>query len=391
MSTTDAPDADLDALRALLDEVDARLVAALAERRVIVSRVAEHKGAQRGGRVRDRDRERALLATRIEQGRRAGLDPAFVTRIFRQIVEQSVEEQRQALAAAPHVSTRPGDRPVVIVYQGGPGAFSHLAAARHFAALGDQARYEGLGSFQDLLEAVRERRADYAVLPIENSIAGSIYESYDLLASMGLSLVGETVQRIVHCLIALEDQPLESLRRIYSHPVALAQCRTFLGSLHGCHAEAYRDTALSVVKIKADGDPTHAAIASEEAAKLHGLPVLARDIADQRENFTRMVIVAREPEDFPLDVPCKTSLIFSTAHELGALARCIQLLSDHGLNLTKIESRPKPHVPWEYVFYVDFEGNQRADAVRAALEQLREQTTFLQVLGTYPSGTTARA
>jgi chorismate mutase/prephenate dehydratase len=170
--------------------------------------------------------------------------------------------------------------------------------------------------------------------------------------------------------------------------VALAQCGEFLETLEDCHVEAFVDTAMAVEKVKRDADATQAAIASEEAAALHGLPILRREIADHPENYTRMVIVAREAAHHGQGVACKTSLIFSTIHEQGALARCIAIFADRGLNLTKIESRPKPHTPFEYVFYVDFEGDVDRETTQAALRDLEAVTTFLKVLGSYPIGRT---
>lgn len=274
---------------------------------------------------------------------------------------------------------------LVIGYQGTEGAYSQLAAIRHFAESPKSVRCEGFHSFREMLEALRDEKVDYAVLPIENSIAGSINESYDLLAHMGLSLVGEEFQPIAHCLIGAAEVPVTDIRRVYSHPVALAQCGAFLEGLEDCHVEAFVDTAMAVEKVKADADPSQAAIASEQAAVLHGLPILRRDIADHPENYTRMVIVASQPAHYGPDVSCKTSLVFSTIHEQGALARCISIFAERGLNLTKIESRPKPDSPFEYIFYVDFEGNIDASATQEALEELRTVTTFLTVLGSYPS------
>ena len=275
---------------------------------------------------------------------------------------------------------------LVVGYQGTEGAYSQLAAKHHFAGSEQAIRCVGYHSFREMLEAVRAGAADYAVLPIENSIAGSINDSYDLLAKTGLSLVGEEFQPIAHCLIGAAEVAVADIRRIYSHPVALAQCGEFLETLEDCHVEAFVDTAMAVEKVKRDADPTQAAIASEEAAALHGLPILRREIADHPENYTRMVIVAREAAHHGQGVACKTSLIFSTIHEQGALARCIAIFADRGLNLTKIESRPKPHTPFEYVFYVDFEGDVDRETTQAALRDLEAVTTFLKVLGSYPIG-----
>lgn len=270
-------------------------------------------------------------------------------------------------------------------YQGSEGAYSELAAKQHFTDAVLPLRCIGYHSFRQMLEALKAGKLDYAVLPIENSIAGSINESYDLLAEMGLSLVGEEFQPIAHCLIGAAEVAVSDIRRVFSHPVALAQCGGFLGTLQDCHVEAFADTAMSVAKVKQDADPTQAAIASEQAAALHGLPILRREIADHPENYTRMVIVASEPAHYEPGVPCKTSLVFSTIHEQGALARCIAIFADRGLNLTKIESRPKPDTPFEYIFYVDFEGNIDRETTQQALDDLKEVTTFLTVLGSYPT------
>ncbi|MGB8221071.1 MAG: prephenate dehydratase [Polyangiales bacterium] len=277
-------------------------------------------------------------------------------------------------------------RELIVGYQGTEGAYSQLAATHHFAASAESLRCVGYHSFREMLDAVKAGEIDFAVLPIENSIAGSINESYDLLADTGLSLVGEEFQPIAHCLIGVADVAVTDLRRIYSHPVALAQCGEFLESLEHCRVEAFVDTAMAVEKVKHDADPTQAAIASEEAAALHGLPILRRDIADHPKNYTRMVIVANEPAHYDRGVRCKTSLIFSTIHEQGALARCIAIFAERGLNLTKIESRPKPDTPFEYIFYVDFEGNVDRDTTQGALRDLESVTTFLKVLGSYPIG-----
>jgi chorismate mutase/prephenate dehydratase len=276
-------------------------------------------------------------------------------------------------------------RELFVGYQGTEGAYSQLAAKRHFVGAAQSVRCVGYHSFREMLDALKAGDIDYAVLPIENSIAGSINESYDLLAKMDLFLAGEEFQPIEHCLIGAANVPVGEIRRIYSHPVALAQCRSFLETLEDCHVEAFVDTAMAVEKVKRDADPTQAAIASKEAAALHELPILRRDIADHPENYTRMVIVAAAPEHYQPGIPCKTSLIFSTIHEQGALARCITIFAKRGLNLTKIESRPKPDTPFEYIFYVDFEGNVDRETTQAALRELGEVTTFLKVLGSYPT------
>jgi len=249
--------------------------------------------------------------------------------------------------------------------------------------------YRGVASFRTMLEEVRASVADYAMLPIENTTSGSVHDAYDALSHTDLAIVGEEVLRIEMCLVGLADIPLEQLRKVSSHPQALSQCTAFLASLPQCTVESFTDTAMSVERVKTEGDPTHASIASAEAASLHGLHVLRRDIANHRENYTRFLVVAREVEPWDPRVPCKTSVMFVTSHERGALLSCLNVLAGHNLNLTKLESRPMPGRPFEYLFYVDFEGNVADANVQRALDEMTGLTRSLKIFGSYPARTSA--
>lgn len=372
-------------LRVSLDSVDKQLLEALAARERVIREVATLK-TEAPAPLRDRKREEDILTRLADLGEAAGLDRYFVVAVFRHIIEHSVRVQQEALIDVDN-PVRRLDRTVTVAFQGGRGAYSHIAATRHFGVRGVEVEYRGYSSFKDMLEAVRSGAADYGMLPIENTTAGSINEAYDLLAAMDLSLVGEEVQPVDHCLLVLPGTKLEDVRRVMSHPQAIAQCRDFLESLTGAKVEAYVDTALSAEKVKADRDPSQAAIASDEAGRIHGLEVLRRGIQNQRENFTRMVVVAAAPLRFDARIACKTSLIIATKHEEGALLKCLNVLADHDLNLTKLESRPRAGTPWEYLFYLDFEGNLADPRVGDAIAALREHTSYLKVLGTYPAKT----
>jgi chorismate mutase/prephenate dehydratase len=380
---------NLSELRKKLDSVDAAIVDALATRQKLVREIGESKLRDESA-LRDLRREEDLLAAAVERAKAAGLDVYFVTRVFREVMDHSLRVQQHRLVDAQNPS-RPEEREAVVGYQGVEGAYSHMAATRHFSAREGPLAFKGFETFREMLEAVTAGEIDYAMLPIENTTAGSINEAYDLLAGASLALVGEEVQKVDHCLLALEDVPLSHVRRIYSHPQALAQCSEFLRSLSHCHVESFADTAMAAARIREEQDLSQAAIASEEAARLYGLTVIRRDIANQKENYTRFVVVAATPMRFDLRIPCKTSLIFATRHEQGALLACLNVLAGHGLNLTKLESRPRPNAPWEYLFYVDFEGNLADPAVEQALRELAGRTSFLKVLGTYPARTTREA
>jgi chorismate mutase/prephenate dehydratase len=273
---------------------------------------------------------------------------------------------------------------LIVGYQGTDGAYSQIAAERHFAAHRAALETRGFNSFAELQQAVIDRVVDYAMQPIENTTAGSINEAYDLLLKLDLHLVGEEVLKVEHCLAALPGTKIDQLRRVYSHPQALLQSSQFLASLRECAVVSFTDTAMAMKKVRDEQSADQGAVASERAAELYGLEILARDIANQRNNFTRFVVAAREPAVFPSDVACKTSLILTTRHERGALVSCLRVIADHGLNLTKLESRPRPESPFEYVFYLDFEGNIADPQVALAIEQVRANTLWLRVLGSYP-------
>ena len=279
------------------------------------------------------------------------------------------------------------DSPLLVGYTGAEGAYAHQAALQYHTPLNRSVTYRAFLTFREMLAAVRDGEIDSAVLPIENTTAGSINESYDLLSRMDLAIVGEEIQEIDHCLLAISNIPLNEIRRIYSHPQALAQCSEFLASMPWCSTHNFGNTALAAMKVAEDNNRAQAAIASERAAILHHLTVIARDIADQPENFTRFVIVGAKRRSCESREGCKTSVMFVTKHERGALVACLGILSERGLNLTKLESRPRAGAPWEYQFYVDFEGNADDPNVAAALKELTQRTSILRVFGSYHSRT----
>ncbi|MDX1740061.1 MAG: bifunctional 3-deoxy-7-phosphoheptulonate synthase/chorismate mutase [Rhodothermales bacterium] len=376
----------LNNLRDRLDEVDRRLVEILADRLAVVQEVASLK-ADHSARVRDLPRESEILERISGYAREAGLNDYFVTSLFQKIIDHSVRYQSDHIVDRDNPD-RATDR-TVVAYQGTDGAYSHMAARHHFSASVANIAYHGYDTFRLAVEAVEAGDAQYAVLPIENTTAGSINETYDLLAESDLAIIAEEILEVDHCLLGIDEVPLSLIRRISSHPQAIAQCSGFLSTLSDCHVESYIDTALAARRVYEDQDLSHAAIASEEAADRYGLRILKRHLSDRKQNFTRFVIVARQPVRYDERFSCKTSLVFATAHEKGALLRCMNTFAQHGLNLTKLESRPRPDAPWEYLFYVDFEGNMENPDVQRAIEELRSETRHFKILGSYPIRTEA--
>jgi chorismate mutase/prephenate dehydratase len=223
------------------------------------------------------------------------------------------------------------------------------------------------------------------VLPIENTTSGAINEVYDLLLHAQLSMVGEVKLKVDHCLLGLPNARLSDIQTVYCHPQTVLQCSHFLARIPHAKIEYFSDTALSGQRIKEDGDPTQAAIASEEAARIFGLSIVVRGIANQQENYTRFLVAARKPVRVDVRIPCKTSIVMMTGNEPGSLLETLLVFRDHGINLVKLESRPVLQNPWEEMFYVDFEGNLESANVRSAIDEVTRRARFIKVLGCYPS------
>jgi prephenate dehydratase len=281
------------------------------------------------------------------------------------------------------------ERSITVAFQGEPGAFSEDAARQ---LLGTGARTLPCRAFEQVFEAVIQGRASHAVVPIENSLAGSVHKNYDLLLEHDLTIVGETKLRIVHNLIALEGVRLEDVKRVYSHPVALAQCERFIRSHPEFEASAVYDTAGSVKMIVEGGRRDEAGIAGASAAATYGARILVEGIEDNAENFTRFLLLTSSDHKTSLDDPRreensdqarKTSLVFRIGNKPGALFRALGVFALRDIDLLKIESRPIEGRPWEYSFYLDLSGDASEPNVERALAHLEEMTESLKVLGSY--------
>ena len=263
-----------------------------------------------------------------------------------------------------------------VSFQGERGAYSEAAAISFF---NEKIETVPLPTFAEVLDSTQNDKTEYSILPVENSIEGSVGESNDLLYETTLNAVGEKYQKIQHCLIGFDS--LEKIDTVYSHPQALGQCRKFIQKNNFKTIPTY-DTAGSVKIIKELKKENIACIASREASEIFQVPVIMEDIADNPKNYTRFLILSKKKaEESQKD---KTSIVFSIKHEPGALNHIIEKISEYGINLTKIESRPKKSTVWEYNFYVDFEGHENNSRVKEMLENIKQKTLFLKILGSYP-------
>lgn len=269
----------------------------------------------------------------------------------------------------------------IITYQGMEGAFSHITAIKQF---GENCVYTRAATFRDACESVEKGEADYAVIPIENSLVGSIYENYDLLNQYDMVIVGENYTKIEHCLLTVKGNvELKTIKKVLSHPKALEQCAKFFERNPWIEAIVSANTATAASEVAKRGDPSCGAIASEQAAKIYGLEVAAQSIQDDPANYTRFITIAKnQTDDHQAD---KCSLLFRLKHEPGSLASILDMVAGQGVNLTKIESRPLRGSPFEYIFYADFEFD-RIQEIKKLLTIIEKKVQLFKMMGFYKRG-----
>lgn len=269
-----------------------------------------------------------------------------------------------------------------VAFQGEAGAYSEAAALTFF---GPQVETVACHNFDDVFAAVSNASCRYGIIPIENSLAGSIHRNYDLLLRNDLHLVGEHFLRVSHCLLALPGVQLDEIKTVHSHPQALAQCEFNLSNLP-IRPVAEADTAGSAKLIREMNDRSAAALASLRAASVYELDILIENMEDNPANYTRFLALALPVDNLPAapEVEHKTSIVFSLRNQPGSLFKALSVFALRDIDLTKIESRPMPGKPWEYLFYIDFIGNTQDQVCTRAIAHLEELAPFLRILGSYP-------
>lgn len=375
-------DTALESIRSRITEVDSELLSLLAERRKLTNEVAETKISQHIP-VRDVKREEQLLISLIKQGQQKGLDPHYITQVFHVIIEDSVLNQQALLAERANPgSALPLNR---VAFLGDKGSYSYLATQKYFSRRPGELLEIGCQSFSEIIHKVEHTEADYAVLPIENTTSGSINEVYDQLQHTELSIIGELTHPIRHSLLVGVNTSLEKIKTLYAHPQVFTQCSHFLAELGNVEVKTVDSTSSAMLQVSELQREDVAAIGSEAGGNLYGLTAIKSNLANQKENHSRFIVVARQPVVVPLQVPAKTTLVMSTVQKPGALVEALLVLRENSINMTKLESRPIPGNPWEEMFYIDVEGNLQDGPVEQALASLRSITRYLKVLGCYPS------
>lgn len=373
---------ELENLRVQITDLDSNLLKLLATRQQYTNQVAETK-IRHHIPVRDHQREEQLLVRLIKQGKECGLDAHYVTQLFHVIIEDSVLNQQALLAERANPgSSLPLNR---VAFLGDKGSYSYLATQKYFSRRPGELMEIGCQSFAEIIKKVETNEADYAVLPIENTSSGSINEVYDQLQHTRLSIIGELTHPIKHAMLVGAETDISKIKTLYAHPQVFAQCSHFLAELGNVEVKPCDSTSAAMIMVNELASDQIAAIGSEAGGALYGLKAIKSNLANQKENHSRFIVVARNTVKVPLQVPAKTTLVMSTVQKPGALVEALLVLRENNINMTKLESRPITGNPWEEMFYIDVEGNIQDGPMQKALEELKNTTRYFKVLGCYPS------
>ncbi|MBI3611486.1 MAG: prephenate dehydratase [Nitrospirae bacterium] len=349
-------------LRRLIDRLDEQILSLLNKRARIVMQIGKLKKASLSdlhAPVREIE-----IYERLSRLNKGPFPNEALRAVFREIISASLSLEG----------------PLKVAYLGPKATFTHLASLRQF---GFSAAYVPVNSIKDVFSEVERGRADYGVVPIENSTEGVVNHTLDMFIDSPLKIVGEVMQEVSHHLMNKSGR-IEDVKHLYSHPHAIAQCRVWLEN-HLSRIPTTEVYSTAKAAEVCNENPSAAAIASELAAQLYGLQIIQRRIEDNINNFTRFLVISQK--SLGRTGRDKTSIMFTIRDRVGALHDMLKPFSEYGLNLTKIESRPSKKKAWEYIFFVDLEGHQADEKVKSAVEALKEQCLFLKVLGSYPSAT----
>lgn len=372
----------VDDWRSRIDELDGELLQLLNERARIALKVGESK-KEAGASLCDHTREREVVE-RMCGANEGPLDDRAIVELYRAIIHesrriQSLATQPSHERIAPHLSGQENGS-VRVAFQGARGAFSEAAAVK---LLGEDITLVPRANFESLFNAIDDKAADCILAPIENSLAGFVHACYDLLLDSKLYISGEVIIPINHYLIGCPGASFEGISAVESHPVALDQCRRFLAANPRIHRIAAEDTAGSVARVVAQGDPTRAAIAGKRAAEQYGGLILREHLEDSSENYTRFLLLTPSAE-YPEGAD-KLSLVIELPHQPGALHNALDPFARRGIDLLKIEGRPVKGRPWEYCFYLDLRSSPNDVELTTALDELRDRRVETRILGAYRS------
>lgn len=377
---------DLGKIREKIDKLDSQLVELLEERLEIVQEVAQFK-KQTGKRIFDEEREKEVVQKNLKRVKNKELNH-YIELILKDIMDSSKEYQKFKIGISTKYVNDLDLKDKKLGYTGVPGSYAYEVLMNILKnnknldvdSIEENKNIFHFNSHKELVEAVHTKKIDIGILPIENSIAGEVRDSIDLINTKNIHIIGEVRHKISHNLLGVKGSRIEDIRNIYSHDQAFMQCSQFL-SKHEWHLNRMTNTAISGKYIAAEGKKENACIANMKTKEVYGLELLKKNINNEEENYTRFFIISNE--EAVIDGSNKISIVTSANNESGALIGLLQIFYKYGLNMVNLKSRPRANKPWEYYFYIDFEGNMSSEKVRMALEEMREKSNYLQILGNY--------
>ena len=378
---------DLEEIRSRIDHIDRKLVELIEETLEIVKEVALYK-KENNMKIFDRKREEEVVYKNLSNVKNEELKH-YIEIILKDIMDSSKEYQKFKIGSPKKYVNSLNFNGKKLGYTGVPGAYAYEVminllknSKNSDGSTGVRAKkILNFNTHKELVEGVESGKIDFAILPIENSIVGEVRDSIDLINKRSIYIVGEVKHRIEHNLLGIKGSKIEDIKRVYSHEQALMQCSEFLGKYPKWEKVKMNNTALSAKYIGDTKNKENACIANMETREMYNLELLQPDINNEKENFTRFFIVSNK--NLICENSEKISVITSTKNESGALMKLLKVFSDYGLNMVNLKSRPKTNKPWEYYFYIDFEGNLEEENVEKALKEIREKSIYLQILGNY--------
>ena len=378
---------DLEEIRSKIDQIDRKLIELIEERLEIVREVALYK-KENNMKIFDRKREEEVIDKNLSNVKNEELKH-YIEIILKDIMDSSKEYQKFKIGSSKEYVNNLDFNGKKLGYTGVPGAYAYEVminllknSKNSDGSTGVRAKeILSFNTHRELVEGVENGKVDFAILPIENSIVGEVRDSIDLINKRSIYIVGEVKHKIEHNLLGIKGSKIEDIKRVYSHEQALMQCSEFLGKYPEWEKVKMNNTALSAKYIGDTKNKENACIANMETREMYNLELLQPDINNEKENFTRFFIVSNK--NLICENSEKISVITSTKNESGALMKLLKVFSDYGLNMVNLKSRPKTNKPWEYYFYIDFEGNLEEENVEKALEEIREKSIYLQILGNY--------
>ena len=378
---------DLEEIRSRIDHIDRKLVELIEERLEIVKEVALYK-KENNMKIFDRKREEEVVYKNLSNVKNEELKH-YIEIILKDIMDSSKEYQKFKIGSPKKYVNSLDFNGKKLGYTGVPGAYAYEVminllknSKNSDGSTGVRAKeILSFNTHRELVEGVENGKVDFAILPIENSIVGEVRDSIDLINKRNIYIVGEVKHKIEHNLLGIKGSKIEDIKRVYSHEQALMQCSEFLGKYPKWEKVKMNNTALSAKYIGDTKNKENACLANMETRKMYNLELLQPDINNEKENFTRFFIVSNK--NLICENSEKISVITSTKNESGALMKLLKVFSDYGLNMVNLKSRPKTNKPWEYYFYIDFEGNLEEENVEKALKEIREKSIYLQILGNY--------